>query len=444
MIVPARRAARRSAELGGAPNDIRSPREPDVQIPRPGGASPRAARTPVLLATQFLFNTGFYAVVPFLALVLTEDFGIAATTVGLILGVRTFAQQGMFLVGGVLADRMGARRVILLGCGVRIAGFTTLAASLILESPQLVLFVTGTILTGLGGALFSPGLNVLLADAERRRPASTSASRASLFAWLSITGELGAVTGPVVGAALLGWGFETVALFGAAFFVLIGLFLAVSLPVVRREPTSDAATTPTGHWWSLRDRRFVGFSAAHAADLLAYNQLYLALPLQLAATEHPATATAGMFGWVSILTLTLQIPVARWSARVGAPIALRVGYALSAAGFAVAAVGTMAQGADAVRVTIVVAAASLVVAGHMTTNPTALSLVPRFADDHPTGSFFGLLATCGGVAVLIGNLIVGALLAMPGLPVTAWLFLATPLIAAAIVAPRLAQSNPRR
>ncbi|MCZ4066585.1 MFS transporter [Microbacterium sp. H37-C3] len=408
--------------------------------PSPGAAAPRAARTPVLLATQFLFNTGFYAVVPFLALVLTEDFGVAATTVGLILGVRTFAQQGMFLVGGVLADRIGARRVILLGCGVRVAGFTTLAASLLLEPPQLALFVIGTVLTGLGGALFSPGLNVLLADAEGRRPPAGTGTRASLFAWLSITGELGAVTGPMVGAALLGWGFEAVALCGAAFFVLIGLFLAFSLPAARREHTSKVAAGPTRRWWSLRDRRFVGFSAAHAADLLAYNQLYLALPLQLATTEHPATATAGMFAWVSILTLTLQIPVARWSARVGAPVALRLGYVLSAAGFAVVAIGAMTPVADAARVTIVVVAASLVVAGHMTTNPTALSLIPRFADDHPTGSFFGLLATCGGVAVLIGNVIVGVLLAIPGTSAAAWLFLAAPLIVAAVVAPRLAPS----
>ncbi|MDF2919868.1 MAG: transporter [Microbacterium sp.] len=401
--------------------------------PSPGAAAPRAARTPVLLATQFLFNTGFYAVVPFLALVLTEDFGVAATTVGLILGVRTFAQQGMFLVGGVLADRIGARRVILLGCGVRVAGFTTLP-------PQLALFVIGTVLTGLGGALFSPGLNVLLADAEGRRPPAGTGTRASLFAWLSITGELGAVTGPMVGAALLGWGFEAVALCGAAFFVLIGLFLAFSLPAARREHTSKVAAGPTRRWWSLRDRRFVGFSAAHAADLLAYNQLYLALPLQLATTAHPATATAGMFAWVSVLTLALQIPVARWSARVGAPVALRLGYVLSAAGFAVVAIGAMTPVADAARVTIVVVAASLVVAGHMTTNPTALSLAPRFAEDRPTGSFFGLLATCGGIAVLIGNVIVGVLLAIPGTSAAAWLFLAAPLIVAAVVAPRLAPS----
>lgn len=70
----------------------------------------------MLLTTQALFNVGFYAVVPFIAVVLRGDFGLGAAAVGLVLGARTFAQQGLFLVGGELADRFGARGVIALGC----------------------------------------------------------------------------------------------------------------------------------------------------------------------------------------------------------------------------------------------------------------------------------------------------------------------------------------
>ncbi|SIR90746.1 MFS transporter [Microbacterium sp. RURRCA19A] len=392
-------------------------------------------RTPVLLGTQLLFNVGFYAVVPFLALVLTRDFGLTALAVGLVLGIRTFAQQGLFLVGGVLADRFGARRVILLGCAVRVAGFATLAAALLAPTPALPLFVVGTVLTGLGGALFSPGLNVLIADAEARRPDAGGRSRASLFAWLSVTGELGAVIGPLVGAALLGAGFVVVALSGAAFFTAIGLFLRVALPP---DPGRRTARTRGGAWWSLRDRRFVGFSVLHAADLLAYNQLYLALPLHLARTTDAAAATALMFASVSVLTLALQLPLSRWAGRVGAAVALRTGYALSATGFGVLAVGATAATGDAAVVSAVFVSAGLIAAGHMLANPTALALVPRFAAALPTGSFFGLLATCGGVAVLGGNLVSGALSTWPAVPAAAAAFLALPLVVAAVAAPRLA------
>ena len=364
-------------------------------------------RTPVLLGTQLLFNVGFYAVVPFLALVLTRDFGLTALAVGLVLGIRTFAQQGLFLVGGVLADRFGARRVILLGCAMRVAGFATLAAALLAPTPALPLFVVGTVLTGLGGALFSPGLNVLIADAEARRPDAGGRSRASLFAWLSVTGELGAVIGPLVGAALLGSGFVVVALSGAALFTAIGLFLRVALPP---GPGRRTARTRGGAWRSLRDRRFVGFSAA----------------------------TALMFASVSVLTLALQLPLSRWAGRVGAAVALRTGYALSATGFGVLAVGATAATGDAAVVSAVFVSAGLIAAGHMLANPTALALVPRFAAALPTGSFFGLLATCGGVAVLGGNLVSGALSTWPAVPAAAAAFLALPLVVAAVATPRLA------
>lgn len=413
------------------------PSESDVSsTPAPRAAAP----IPVLLATQLLFNVGFFAVVPFLALVLSDDFALTAAAVGLVLGVRTFAQQGMFLVGGVLVDRFGARRTILTGCAVRVLGFATLALSLLAPTPQLAAFVAGTVLTGLGGALFSPGINVLVADAEQRRAPARSGSRASLFAWLSVAGELGAVIGPLAGAALLGWGFVVVAFAGAAFFVLIGVFLAVALP--RR-----AASAPTlgirGRWWSLRDRRFVGFSALHAADLLAFNQLYLALPLQLGRADGGAGLVALMFAWVSALTLVLQLPVSRWCLRRGAARALRIGYVVSAAGFAVIAASAVLPLDAAAQVIAVFVAAGLVILGHLTTNPTAQGLAPRFAGALPTGSFFGLLSTCGGVAVLVGNIAVGALLGWTAAPAAAWLLLAAPLVVAAILAPPLAATAGR-
>lgn len=400
-------------------------------------APPRATRTPVLLGTQLMFNVGFFAVVPFLALVMTDDFGLTAAVVGLVLGVRTFAQQGMFLVGGVLADRFGARRTILTGCAVRVLGFATLALSLLTPAPQLAVFVAGTVLTGLGGALFSPGVNILVADAEQRRAPAGARHRASLFAWLSVAGEFGAVLGPLVGAALLGWGFVVVALAGAALFVLIGVFLAFALP--RRTPASTERGIH-GRWWSLRDRRFVAFSALHAADLLAFNQLYLALPLQLARAEAGPAVVAAMFAWVSALTLVLQLPVSRWCHRVGAARALRVGYGLSAAGFAVVAASAVVPLDPTGRIVAVFAAAGLVILGHLTTNPTAQGLVPRFAGTLPTGSFFGLLSTCGGVVVLIGNVAVGALLGWTAAPFAAWVMLAAPLVVAAVCAPRVAAS----
>ena len=58
---------------------------------------------PLLLGSQLVFNIGFYAVVPFLAIFVRDDMLLSGWAVGLIIGLRTFSQQGMFLVGGALA-----------------------------------------------------------------------------------------------------------------------------------------------------------------------------------------------------------------------------------------------------------------------------------------------------------------------------------------------------
>jgi MFS family permease len=450
---------------------------PARAVPAHGPAA--APRTPTLLGTQALFNVGFYAVVPFLTTVLTGDFGLGAAAVGLVLGVRTLAQQGLFIVGGSLADRVGARPVILTGCAVRAAGFLALSAALWAGDPRLWLFIAGTALTGLGGALFSPALNSLIAEIEAvRRTASPTRgagvddaaaerassdvlpgfaartlhrsprARASLFAWLAVTGEVGVVVGPLLGAALLDHGFAVVAAAGAALFLAVGAMLAALLPRPVRERRPHRGATALA---ALRDRRFAAFAALHAADLLAYNQLYLALPLAMAQAGGDAGAVALVFAWVSILTLALQLPLARGSARLGAPRALRIGYLAHAAAFLSLAAAALLPLTQTAALALVTMAATGIAFGHLIANPTALALVPELARPGATGSYFGLLASCGGIAVLCGNLAVGGLFdrasgasaAGPGAAALPWLLLATLPALAAALAPRLLAGRAR-
>ncbi|RII85364.1 MFS transporter, partial [Clavibacter michiganensis] len=115
----------------------------------------------------------------FLAVVMRDDLGLGALAIGLVLGARTFSQQGLFLLGGMLADRFGPRALIAAGCVVRVSGYLGLALAAGLPG-----FLLGAILTGLGGALFSPALQSLVADADARARPSRRPGRPSLFAAL--------------------------------------------------------------------------------------------------------------------------------------------------------------------------------------------------------------------------------------------------------------------
>ena len=112
----------------------------------------------LLLVNQFGINLGFYMLMPYLANHLSSGLGMAAWTVGLVLGVRTLSQQGMFLVGGMLADRLGYKPMIVAGCILRTVGFGLLGFV-----DGLPMLLVASVATGLAGALFNPAVRAYVA-----------------------------------------------------------------------------------------------------------------------------------------------------------------------------------------------------------------------------------------------------------------------------------------
>lgn len=431
---------------------------------------PHLPETRILLGTQMVFNLGFYAVIPFLAGAMGGDYGLDAAAVGLVLGARTFSQQGMFLFGGLLADRWGARRAILTGCLVRIAGYATLAAA-----SDFTLFLLGAVLTGAGGALFSPALESQLSHADRANADATrertpGKGRRSVFVWLAITGEMGALVGPLLGAALLGWGFDAALAAGIAVFVAVTVLLWFRLPAGSPgKPETAGAGEPEASpgqsrsaLGCLKSRRFVAFCLLASTNMVAYNQLYFAFPLELDRRGLDASWLAMLFLLASVLTLLLQLPVAAAGQRLGPGRAMSAGFLLLAPALAAAAWtsvqaeadGAVAGGsgvggsvptgsAEAGAVALMAGIVGTLILGHMLLTPTILSLIPRFIPPEGAGrgAYYGLSATCGGIAVLAGNALLGWLLDLternhwwPGTP---WLPMVGFAVLAALMLPRL-------
>ncbi|MFJ6312888.1 MFS transporter [Pseudarthrobacter oxydans] len=391
----------------------------------------------LLLSSQLVFNIGFYAVVPFLALVMTRDFGLAATAVGIVLGARVFSQQGLFLVGGMITDRWGARRAMLAGCLVRVSGYLTLAMA-----GSFPLFLLGAVLTGMGGALFSPALESLVGKAEERRR-STTGKAPALFALLAICGEIGAVAGPLLGALLLGVSFTWAALAGAVVFTVMAAVLWHSLPA--EDPRSAPATQKRGTALRtaamLRDRRFVAFAALYSVNLLAYNELYFVLPVELARTDAGPEVLAGLFAVASLLTVALQWPISRLTARIGAGRALTAGFILKGLAFGTMAVLAQVPATGTMQILPPLLLVVGLCLGHMCIGPVALPLVLDFANGRRTGIYYGLLASMGGCAVLLGNIVLGPLYAGAAQPGPGadwpWALLAALTVIPAVGLPRL-------
>lgn len=166
----------------------------------------------LLLVTQLLFNVGFYLVVPFLATYMTESLAATGAMVGLVLGLRTFSQQGLFFVGGALTDRFGVKPVLLTCVAIRVAGF--IFAGLATTTLQLMVAV---VLIGFAAALFSPAAEASFAVSGAEVEREGIMWRSELFAMDAYFSRIGALTGPLLGAALITAGFPITCFVAADF-----------------------------------------------------------------------------------------------------------------------------------------------------------------------------------------------------------------------------------
>ncbi|WP_433796305.1 MFS transporter [Actinoplanes sp. CA-252034] len=376
----------------------------------------------LLVLTQLAFNIGFYLVLPFLAGHLADDLGLAAATVGLVLGLRTFSQQGLFLLGGFLADHLGVRPVVLAGCAVRVAGFVVLAVADSLPS-----VLTGAMLTGVAAALFSPAVESALAREGILLERAGRLTRTELFAMFAVAGEVGAVTGPLLGVLLLTVGFPATCVAAAVVFTAI---LALHW---RRLPAGPGAHVGEPVGAGLRavfgNGRFLAFAAANSTHLFAYNQLYLALPLELGRVGADG-ALGWLFALAAIMVVAGQMPIASLARTVLGPrSALTVGFVTIAAAFAVVAVLVPRTSSLLPAVVLVV----LLTVGQMFAAPVAADVAGRLAGEHRLGAHYGVLAATGGLAVLAGSTLTGFLMdtAPPSSPLPWAVLSAVPLLGAA-------------
>ncbi|GAB1818333.1 MFS transporter [Herbidospora sp. RD11066] len=336
----------------------------------------------LLMVNQFTINVAFYMLMPYLAGHLSGGLGFAAWTVGLVLGVRNLSQQGLFLLGGALADRLGYRPVIIAGCLLRTFGFALLgfAASL----PVLLL---ASVLTGFAGALFNPAVRAYLAHAAGER-------RVEAFARFNVAYQAGILLGPLIGLGLMAFDFRWVCAVAAGVFALLTVLQVVALPEC---PGTGRPTT--GDWRSvLTNRPFVLFSTAMAGSYVMSFQVYLALPLTLGSTG----AVASLFVVSGGVAVAGQMWITAWARRRFTPAqAITSGLALMGLSFVPLTVST--------GIGPVLVCAALLGVGTALAFPFEMDTVVALSGGRLVATHYGLHNSIAGVGIALGNLGVGAL-----------------------------------
>jgi MFS family permease len=358
----------------------------------------------LLLVNQLGVNTGFYLLIPYLAVHLDENLGLSAAVIGLVLGVRNLSQQGLFLIGGSAADRLGARRVIIAGCAVRTAGFALFALG-----DDLTVLLAASVLSGLAGALFNPAARAYLS-------AEAGPRRAEAFALFQVFGTAGALLGPLLGSALLLVGFRASALTAAGIFAVLTAAQAVVLPP-REAPGNAGRPGVLKDWREVAgNRRFLAFACAMTGMFTLESQLYLLLPDGARTATGWAGAAGGVFLVGTAASLGLQLRLtSRLAARGGRGRWIAAGLACMGLGFLPPLLVTGSAGsqppdglANAVlRLLPVLAGALLLYLGVMAAQPFVMELIPAFGRPALTGTHFGLFYVVSGVAAAAGNAAIG-------------------------------------
>ncbi|MCU7729698.1 MFS transporter [Actinoplanes sp. KI2] len=336
--------------------------------------------------TGTLINRMATFVAPFLALYLTNEFGLTPVTIGAALTVQGVGLAFSNLLGGWLADRWGRRPTMLAGLTT-----TTLLVLGLAEVRTVELIVVMITLLGLAADLHRPALQALVADLV---PESERARAYSLLHWAA---NLGVSIAMLLGGLLAEMGYAWLFRFDALTTALFAALIWRLVPPGAAPAVHEPEVGPSAPWW--RDRRMVVFAVVTTLIFAVYFQSYATLPLAITAAGHSASDYGLVLAVNGVTVAVLQPLLARHLGRLPQAPGLVAGYLLIGVGYGLVAVaGSVAGLAGTVLLwslgeIVVLAIGSAFVA----------NLAPAEARGRYLGAYGMAMAAAGAISPLLGT-----------------------------------------
>ncbi len=344
---------------------------------------PRAVH---ILCAGILVNRAGTLLVPFLTLYLSGRLGLGITGATRIMGAYGAGALVAAIVGGHLADRFGRKRVMV---GSLAAGAVVLWLFPLLDTPWTV--AAGLFVFALVGEMYRPATQAMLADLVE------PARRPQAYALLYVAINLGFTIAPIIGGLLAATNFRWLcrvdALTGAAFALIILLFVRETRPV-------PGGAAPEHVGWRravgtiARDRTMLAFCASTLLLGLAFMQVASTFPLYLQQLGIGARSYGRILAVNGAMITFLQLPFSSWATRwrrdwmmMAAGVVLGGGFFLNA--FA--------------RTTLQFALVVVVwTSGEMLNAVFAPTIVSELAPVALRGRYMGALTMCFSSAALFG------------------------------------------
>jgi DHA1 family multidrug resistance protein-like MFS transporter len=346
----------------------------------------------ILLIGFFAMNMGYFMVVPLLTVYMKSQLGLPALAVGGVMALSVGLQKGLTFLGGLLADRFERRSVLLVGLGLRVAGYALFA--FVRDMPELV---AAALLSSVGGALFGPPIRAALAQA------ASPENRQVVFAGRQIANNLGATLGPMAGAALALWDTRFAFLLGSITHVLLIIMVVLFVPRLGMQQARQVTFRELLRTMAV-DRSLWLFCAMTILFTLIYSQLTITLPLRALAlspggdagnTATGAAVAASLFTVNGVGAIVLQF--------LWLPVAKRVP-ALTSFGWGSLLCGLGLLGAGMAPSLVYLYAAVLVFTlGEVLTMPALDTVIAEIAPPEAMGSYYGIFNLAWAVGSSLGN-----------------------------------------
>jgi MFS family permease len=357
----------------------------------------------IILGGDLLSAVGSGLTIPFLIVYLHRVRGIELELAGLAVATIGIAALVGNPTAGVLVDRIGARRTLLVGLLVAATGTTAIA---FVDTFWEAIGATAT--HGLGMALIWPALDSLLAVAVRPE------QRSSVFSVRHATLNTGFGIGALVAAAIVSFestvSFQALYLLDAASFLLFAPLL-LALRGVGDRPEPDPDRGPAGYRIVLRDRVFLRVFLITALICGAgYAQMATAFPAFATDQGGISAAALGLVFAVNTAAVSVfQLPALRLAQGRRRTALLMVVFILFAGAWAVTlAAGELGSGAQVVAI---FALAELIFAvGETLVSPSLTPIVNDLAPDHLRGRYNAVSTLAWTTGFIVGPLVAGTAL----------------------------------
>lgn len=262
---------------------------------------------------------------------------------------------------------------------------------------SLPMLIAAGALSGVGGSLFDAPKSAAITALTKPE------DRTQMFSLSSVAGNTGMVLGPLIGAVLIGIGFQTAALMAASVYLLAFVLLLLTLPYIPPGLEAGRSAT-TGLKAAVHDRVFRRFTLVMCGYFLLTTQLNVAITLKAVELAGPG-ATGPLYGLTAGMAVLLQYPLLRYTERhFRVRVVLVVAVLL--AGLALGLMGLVTTFWQ------LLAGVALFSFGSMLVFPMQQTLTARMAPEGLAGSYFGVAALSLGIGGAVGSVLGGTLVDM--------------------------------